>query len=56
MPVSDAMRSQMLADASLMALEQQAASEGLRSLRQAGLDKVLQGITSLEEVLAATHA
>lgn len=56
MPVSDAMRSLMLADASLMVLEQQAASEGLRSLRQAGLDKVLQGITSLEEVLAATHA
>ena len=24
--------------------------------RPAGLDKVLQGITSLEEVLAATHA
>jgi type IV pilus assembly protein PilB len=32
----------------------QAQREGVASLRQAGLRKVLQGITSLDEVLAAT--
>lgn len=55
MPVSDALRTLMLADAPLTALETQARAEGLRSLRQAGLDKVLQGATSLAEVLTATH-
>ena len=55
LPVSDALRALMLAEAPLTALETQARSEGLRSLRLAGLDKVLQGATSLAEVLTATH-
>jgi type IV pilus assembly protein PilB len=33
----------------------QAEAEGVRSLRQSGLHKVKQGLTSLEEVLAVTN-
>ena len=36
-------------------IAEQAAREGVRSLRQAGLHKVKLGLTSLEEVLAVTN-
>jgi type IV pilus assembly protein PilB len=36
-------------------MDRQARREGVSSLRIAGLRKVLQGITSLDEVLAATR-
>ena len=54
MPMSLALQSLVLQDADGLALAQQAQREGLRSLREAGLRKVLAGITSLDEVLAAT--
>jgi type IV pilus assembly protein PilB len=44
-----------LSEASTQALALQAQREGVASLRVAGLRKVLQGITSLDEVLAATR-
>jgi type IV pilus assembly protein PilB len=57
MPVSDAMQALIMRDCDTQALASQAALEGVRTLRQAGLVKVLQGITSMEEVLAHTpHA
>lgn len=57
MPVSDAMRTLIMRDCDTQALASQAAREGIRTLRQAGLVKVLQGITTMEEVLAHTpHA
>jgi type II secretory ATPase GspE/PulE/Tfp pilus assembly ATPase PilB-like protein len=37
-------------------IQQQAMAEGLRTLRQDGLEKVLQGITSIEEVRATSNA
>lgn len=55
MPMSAALQALVLEDASTQALAAQAAREGVASLRVAGLRKVLQGITSLEEVLAATR-
>ena len=55
MPMSAALQALVLGDASTQALAAQAAREGVASLRVAGLRKVLQGITSLEEVLAATR-
>ena len=55
MPMSAAMRALVLSEASTPALAAQAAREGVASLRMAGLRKVMQGITSLEEVLAATR-
>ena len=55
MPMSAALQALVLEDASTQALAAQAAREGVASLRVAGLRKVLQGITSIEEVLAATR-
>ena len=56
MSVSKAMQALILQDASGLALAQQAQREGLRSLREIGLRKVLSGVTSLDEVLAATRS
>ncbi len=55
MPISDAMQALILQEAGTLELERQAVREGVRSLREAGLRKVLAGETSLEEVLAATR-
>lgn len=55
MPMSAEMQQLVLQEAGIQAIEQQARREGVTSLRQAGLRKVLQGITSLDEVLGATR-
>ncbi len=55
MPVSAQMQELVLQDAGAQVLAQQARREGIASLRQAGLRKVLAGTTSLDEVLAATR-
>jgi type IV pilus assembly protein PilB len=55
MPVSAEMQNLVLRDAGSQELALQAQREGVSTLRQAGLRKVLQGITSLDEVLAATR-
>jgi type IV pilus assembly protein PilB len=55
MPISDAMQALIMSDCDAQTLAKQAASEGVRTLRQAGWLKVLQGITSAEEVMALTH-
>ncbi len=55
MPISDAMQRIILRDGNALEIGQQAAMEGVRTLRQAGLHKVKLGLTSLEEVLAVTN-
>ena len=55
MPVSAEMQNLVLRDAGSQEVALQAKREGVASLREAGLRKVLQGITSLDEVLAATR-
>ena len=55
MPVSAEMQQLVLQEAGIQEMARQARSEGVSSLRLAGLRKVLQGITSLDEVLAATR-
>ncbi len=55
MPVSTEMQSLILQEAGNPALAQQAQREGVMSLRLAGLRKVLQGITSLDEVVVNTR-
>jgi type IV pilus assembly protein PilB len=45
----------VLQEAGIQELARQARIEGVSSLRMAGLRKVLQGVTSLDEVLAATR-
>ena len=55
MPVSADMQNLVLGDAVGQEVTRLAQREGVPSLRAAGLRKVLQGITSLDEVLAATR-
>jgi type IV pilus assembly protein PilB len=55
MPVSEAMQTLIMRDCDAQILANQAILEGVRTLRQAGWLKVLQGITSIEEVMALTH-
>jgi type IV pilus assembly protein PilB len=55
MPISEAMQQIILRDGSALDIAAQAKSEGVKSLRESGLDKVKLGVTSLEEVLAVTN-
>ena len=55
MPITEAIERIILENGSAMDIEKQARSEGVKSLRQSGLFKVKQGMTSLEEVLGCTN-
>jgi type IV pilus assembly protein PilB len=55
MPISEALQSLILQNASSQDLSGQAARDGVRTLRQAGWLKALEGITSLQEVMTLTH-
>ena len=55
MPITEELQRIILRDGSALEIAEQAKSEGVRSLRQSGLHKVRQGMTSLEEVLAVTN-
>ena len=55
MPISEEIQRIILRDGSSMDIAEQAAKEGVRSLRQSGLHKVRIGVTSLEEVLGCTN-
>lgn len=55
MPVNETLRALIMRDSDAQTLAAQAAQDGLRTLRQAGWLKVLQGITSIEEVMALTQ-
>jgi type IV pilus assembly protein PilB len=55
MPISEEIQRMILNDASAPDIARQSEREGVRSLRQSGLSKVRQGLTSLDEVLAVTN-
>jgi len=55
MPVSEAMQRLIMSGANAMDLASQAAAEGVKNLRESGLLKVKQGMTSLDEVLSTTN-
>ncbi|MEO8407556.1 MAG: type IV-A pilus assembly ATPase PilB [Oxalobacteraceae bacterium] len=55
MPISEEIERIILTHGSAPDIERQAALEGVRSLRQSGLIKVRQGMTSLEEILGCTN-
>ena len=55
MPISDEIQRIILRDGNAMEISAQARSDGVRTLREAGLHKVKMGLTSLEEVLAVTN-
>ncbi|MCX8565898.1 MAG: type IV pilus assembly protein PilB [Glomeribacter sp. 1016415] len=56
MPVTAAIRALILAQGSADAIAQQAQHDGVKTLREAGLEQVRAGATSLEEILAVTDA
>jgi type IV pilus assembly protein PilB len=55
MPVSEEMAHIIMSNGNSLDIAAQAQREGVRDLRQSGLLKVRQGVTSLEEVLATTN-
>ena len=55
MPITEPIQRIILAEGTAMDIAVQARSEGVRDLRQSGLVKVKAGVTTLEEVLAATN-
>jgi type IV pilus assembly protein PilB len=55
MPITEAIEALILAHGNAMQIAAQAQLEGVKSLRQSGLLKVRQGMTSLEEVLGCTN-
>jgi type IV pilus assembly protein PilB len=54
MPISEEMGRIIMEGGSSMALADQAATEGVPDLRRSGLEKVKQGVTSLEEINRVT--
>jgi type IV pilus assembly protein PilB len=55
MPISEAIQRIIMADGNSLDIAAQAQREGVRDLRQSGLLKVKQGLTSLDEVLSTTN-
>jgi type IV pilus assembly protein PilB len=55
MPVTEAIQRIILAEGTSMDIAEQAQREGVRDLRQSGLVKVRTGVTTLEEIIAATN-
>ena len=55
MVVSRELRHLVQTGARAEALQETALREGMRTLRQDGIEKVLQGITSIEEVRATSN-
>ncbi|MEN9313917.1 MAG: Type 4 fimbrial assembly protein pilB [Pseudomonadota bacterium] len=55
MPVTEAIQQIILANGNALQIAEQARLEGVRDLRRSGLIKVMQGVTTIEEVLSATN-
>ncbi|MFP5404905.1 MAG: type IV-A pilus assembly ATPase PilB [Gammaproteobacteria bacterium] len=55
MPVTEAMQALILAGGNALQIAEQARAEGVNDLRRSGLQKVMQGLTSIEEVLGVTN-
>ncbi len=54
MPISEKMRTLILEGGNTLQLAEQAKKDGINDLRESGLDKIRQGITSLEEINRVT--
>ncbi|MFP5399040.1 MAG: type IV-A pilus assembly ATPase PilB [Gammaproteobacteria bacterium] len=55
MPITEAIQRIILAEGTALDIAQQAQKEGVRDLRQSGLVKVRNGVTTLEEVITVTN-
>jgi type IV pilus assembly protein PilB len=56
MPLDDAIREAILSGASAMDLKRTAIQQGMKTLRQSGLSKVAEGMTTIEEIVRVTMA
>ena len=56
MKISDSIKDTILKNGSLEEIKTTARSEGMRTLRESGLLKIREGITSIEEIVAVTMA
>ncbi|MDP9254439.1 MAG: GspE/PulE family protein, partial [Verrucomicrobiota bacterium] len=54
LPISEAIRRLIIKRASATVIKNQAISEGMKTLRMAGIDKALEGATTLEEIWRVT--
>jgi type IV pilus assembly protein PilB len=54
LPVSEAVRRLIIKRASAAVIKNQAISEGMKTLRMVGIEKALEGVTSLEEIWRVT--
>jgi type IV pilus assembly protein PilB len=54
MPMTDGIRELVLSGASALELKRQAIQDGMKTLRQSGVTKLRQGVTTVEEVLRVT--
>ncbi|MEP6685915.1 MAG: ATPase, T2SS/T4P/T4SS family [Verrucomicrobiota bacterium] len=54
LPVSEAIRRLVIKRASAAVIKNQAVTEGMKTLRMAGIDKALEGATTLEEIWRVT--
>ncbi len=55
MPITEALEKIILANGSALEIRKQSEADGVKGLRRSGLQKVRQGLTSLEEVLGCTN-
>ena len=55
MPITEAIEKIILSHGSALDIEAQSRRDGVKTLRQSGLLKVRQGLTSLEEILGCTN-
>jgi type IV pilus assembly protein PilB len=55
MPITEAIEQIILTHGTALEIEAQARRDGVKTLREAGLVKVKQGLTSLEEILGCTN-
>jgi len=56
MPLGDELREAILSGATALDLKRTAVQAGMKSLRQSGLSKVAEGVTTIEEVMRVTMA
>ena len=56
MPISEEMQRIIMSNGNTLDIAAQAKREGVSNLRESGLRKVKQGMTSLEEIEAVTNA
>jgi type IV pilus assembly protein PilB len=54
LPVSESIRRLIIKRASSAVVKNQAIAEGMRTLRMVGIDKALEGVTTLEEIWRVT--